>query len=74
MKNRKRIALTLAKNKRKKQYYNIKNSNFSRDNRNEMFHLCKMTYTIPFYDIIQINSFKRNFYHLLNEKQAAEKS
>lgn len=68
MKTRKKAMLALTKNKRRSQCYYIQNSDFSRDNRIEIRYLCKMTHTIRFYDVIQMNSFKSNFYHLLNEK------
>ena len=72
MKSRKKTILKLTKNKRKNQCYYIQNSDFSKDNRTGMRYLCKMTYTIPFYDIIQMNTFKNKFYHLLNERQVTK--
>ena len=74
MKNRKKTVFKLTKNKRKSQHYYIQNSNFSRDNENKICLLYKTTYTIPFNDVLKMNSFKSKFYHLLNEKQVTEKS
>jgi hypothetical protein len=75
MKTRKKSILALTKNnKRKSQCYYTQKSNSSGDNKNEIRYLCKMTHTIPFSDIIQMNNFKRKFYHLLKEKKVTIKS